>query len=303
MSNGEESPGARQAAEWFALLLDENVTQQDLQRFRDWLDQDAAHARAYARIEQLWGEAGMVPGLSQHSVSRRKLLKAGGAAVVLSGLGIGAYRLALPVADYSTGTGEMASVALPDRSRMRLSTATAVSVDFTDSVRVLHLLSGEAFFEVEADSRPFTVIAGKLRATALGTAFSVSRTSDRSEIVVLEHAVRVEGGKRNLRVGAGQMVSFAGDHLSDVSAVDTEARLSWLEGRLVFISTPLSVVVKELEKWRRGRIIVTDEELGRRPVTLIFDVSRAELIPDLLRQGLSARVETWTPWLTLIRPL
>ncbi len=80
--------------------------------------------------------------------------------------------------------------------------------------------------------------------------------------MVLEHAVRVEAGAKSLRVGTGQAVSFAGGRLSGIRAVDTETRLSWLQGRLV---------------------------------TLIFDVSRAEFIPDLLRQGISARVETWTP--------
>lgn len=303
MSSSDDNRIARQAAEWFALLLDDNATPQDLQRFRNWLDQDAAHVRAYARIEQLWGEAGVVPGLSHQSVSRRKLLKTGGAAVVLSAAGFGAYRMIRPAADYSTGTGEVASFDLPDRSRLRLSTATAVSLEFNAESRRLHLFGGEAFFEVAADNRPFTVTAGKLRATALGTAFSASATDTQAEIVVLEHVVRVESGARSVRVGAGQAVSSVGGRLSDIHAVDTETRLSWLQGRLVFISTPLSAVVKELEKWRRGRIIVTDEELGRRPVTLIFDVSRADFIPDLLRQGISARVETWTPWLTLIRPL
>ncbi len=303
MSSSDDNRIARQAAEWFALLLDDNATPQDLQRFRNWLDQDAAHVRAYARIEQLWGEAGVVPVLSHQSVSRRKLLKTGGAAVVLSAAGFGAYRMIRPAADYSTGTGEVASFDLPDRSRLRLSTATAVSLEFNAESRRLHLFGGEAFFEVAADNRPFTVTAGKLRATALGTAFCASATDTQAEIVVLEHVVRVETGARSVRIGAGQAVSSVGGRLSDIHAVDTETRLSWLQGRLVFISTPLSAVVKELEKWRRGRIIVTDEELGRRPVTLIFDVSRAEFIPDLLRQGISARVETWTPWLTLIRPL
>lgn len=55
MSSSDDNQIARQAAEWFALLLDDNATPQDLQRFRNWLDQDVAHVRAYARIEQLWG--------------------------------------------------------------------------------------------------------------------------------------------------------------------------------------------------------------------------------------------------------
>lgn len=48
-----------------------------------------------------------------------------------------------PAADYSTGTGEVASFDLPDRSRLRLSTATALSLEFNAESRRLHLFGGK----------------------------------------------------------------------------------------------------------------------------------------------------------------
>ncbi|WP_018901022.1 FecR family protein [Rhizobium sp. 2MFCol3.1] len=296
---------SRSAAEWFARLLDDSATPNDLADFRAWLEADPSHAAAYADIERLWLGAGMVPDRSEPvRLSRRKLLKTGGALLVVasSALATAAYMRPLP-ADFRTGKGETRTVTLPDGSTAELSTASAISLAYTATQRVVTLVEGEAFFTVASDSsRPFVVSAGTLKTVALGTQFSVSEEDDRIIVAVAEHSVRVSSPFEATEVQEGQSVVFANDRISKPSETDVGSRLSWRDGKLVFISTPLEDAVRALSKWRRGKMIVMDSGLARRPVTLIVDIRRAGNILQTLEHGLPIRVDTYSPWLALIYP-
>ncbi len=293
------------AAEWFARLLDDSATPNDLVDFRTWLEADPSNAAAYAEIERLWLGAGMVPDKSESDrLSRRKLLKSGGALVVVasSALATAAYLRTLP-SDFRTGKGETKIITLPDGSIAELSTESAISLDYTATQRAVSLVEGEAFFTVTKDSsRPFVVNAGILRTVALGTQFSVSEEDDRITIAVAEHSVRVSSPFEAFEVQEGQSVVYANDRISKPSETDIGSRLSWREGKLVFISTPLEDVVRALSKWRRGKMIVMESELARRPVTVIVDIRRAGTILQALENGLPIRVDTYSPWLALIYP-
>lgn len=295
---------SRQAAEWFAKLLDGDTAKAEFVAFRAWLQQDPSHAEAYADLERLWAEAGMAPGLEEKaSPPRRALLKGAGAAVVLAGAGLAGFRYLMPAGDYRTGVGETLAVDLADGSRMELSTSTAVSIEFSRQARHVRLLWGEAYFTVAADPlRPFTVAAGEVTTRALGTAFSVAVEHDGVIVSVSEHAVLVEAGSDAIEVEAGQTVSYSNRRLSRPDEADMEARLAWRRGQLVFISTPFGDVVAALNRWRRGRMIVMDDNLARRPVTVIVDARRAETFLETLERSLPVRIDTYSPWLALIYP-
>ncbi|WP_105383108.1 FecR family protein [Neorhizobium alkalisoli] len=295
---------SREAAEWFALLLDGREKPSDRQRFRDWLLTDDRNARAYAELEQLWSGAGMVRDrMAEANPSRRTALKTGGAAIVLLAAGYAGTRLFGSSADYRTGTGETATVTLPDGSTAQLSTRTAFSIDFAPGRRRVVIERGEVFFDVAPDSRrPFTVEAADLNATALGTAYSVGFLNDGIEVTVAKHAVSVSTGGTSQRLVEGDTVIYRNGRLSVPVKTDVEQQLSWRNGKLVFLSTPLANVVSSLSRWRTGKIVIMDDELARRPVTIIVDVKRSGTILDTLALGLPITVRNLSPWLTLIYP-
>jgi transmembrane sensor len=77
-------------------------------------------------------------------------------------------------ADYVTTTGENRLVSLADGSKITLGADSAIASRFTDDVRRIILLSGEAFFEAAPDSsRPFVVESGGVDVTVFGTEFNV----------------------------------------------------------------------------------------------------------------------------------
>lgn len=310
LSNREHCPDDdagvdRQAAEWFALLLDDGATPIDRANFRAWLERDPAHAAAYAELERLWLGASALPEATRPaSQSRRKVLKSGGAlAILATGGAASAIYLRAAAADYRTGVGETARFILPDRSIAELSTASAISLNFTSGQRRVILHEGEVFFTVapEAD-RPFVVDCGELTSKALGTQFSVGTHDGNIAVSVAQHTVRVSSPRQAQDVREGQSVLYANGLLSVPIQADVVRQVSWRDGKLVFISTPFKDVVATLAKWRRGKMIVMDSALARRPVSIIVDVRRAGRILENLEHGLPIRIASYSPWLTLIYP-
>lgn len=290
------------AAEWFALLLDESATPLDRANFRVWLEHSPAHAAAYAELERLWLGASALPEVSNPtSIERRKILKSGGALVILTAAGLGANTYLRQQTDYRTGVGETARFTLPDGSIAELSTGSAISLNFTSEQREVTLQEGEAFFTVAPDAaRPFCVDCRDLGVTALGTQFSVGIHEEGIVVAVAEHTVKVSSLSQEQIVREGQSVLFANDKLSAPSQMDIQTKLSWRDGKLVFISTPFEDIVASLSKWRYGKMIVMDRALARRPISIIVDVRRAGRILESLENGLPIRIARYSPLLTLI---
>lgn len=301
---------SREAAMWFARLLDDKAPEADYVLFRQWLEADERNAQAYARLERLWAATGSEtfphhkgqPDRDQadRGTSRRGLLKATSAAILLSGGGLTAWTV-LDRADYSTGTGELKTVILEDGSRVELSAASAISVDFNAGARRITLHKGEAFFSVVADEiRPFIVQAGDVRATALGTAYSVAITPERTSVAVTEHTVRVDAGGRHVDLGEGDAIDVENGMLGSVGNGEAENRLAWRSRQLVFLARPLSEVIAEVNRWRRGNLMLRDAQLASRRITIVIDLKDIEGIDLTLEQGLPITLTDYTPLITLV---
>ncbi len=304
-SNGSQMPGSdndasREAAAWFARLLDEHATEMDHQGFRAWLLADNRNAQAYARIEKLWERAAFEHKPAEQSGSRRSFLKTATGALVIATAGTSGW-LWTRQPDFSTGTGETNAIRLEDGSTIELSAASAVSIDFTPTLRRIVLRSGEAYFTVAPDARrPFVVEAGELRATALGTAYSVSISSGRTSVAVTEHSVRVEAHGQMIDLAEGQALDWAADRFGPVTSSEIDSRLAWRQRRLVFLARPLGEIVEEINRWRNGHLVILDPTLAQRPVTAIIDVNDMADIDKTLEQGLPIALSGYTPYLTLV---
>jgi transmembrane sensor len=122
------------------------------------------------------------------------------AAIAVIGIAIAVHilRPLLPVravADsqfYSTDIGEQRPVALADGSTVLLNTDSRLQVEYDAERREVHLLQGEAYFEVAHDSdKPFLVFVGSNIVRAVGTSFTVHIKKLDIEVIVTEGAVEV----------------------------------------------------------------------------------------------------------------
>lgn len=316
------------AAEWVVRLAG-GLSAAERRELNRWLAESPAHAAAFEEARTAWGKMGQLrfwPGkLAEDSApppdsparrgpGRRCLtLKRGlasAACLLLLALGATLWHgdpWFVLTADHHTPTGERRLVTLPDGSRVELGPASAIRLDYNASARRVVLLSGVAHFTASpaanTESRPFIVVAANGRARVLGTEFMVAHMPGGAEVTVLEG--RVEVARRAAEYGLarvlarGQAVRYSAADLGPVRAVNTRRATAWRRGRLIFDKAPLGEVVAALNRYRRGRIMITDPALASRRVSGIFQTATPEAALATIARDL--RVNTLSlPLLTLL---
>jgi transmembrane sensor len=276
------------ACQWIARLQADDASEADRQEFALWLAANPAHRQAMDAMLGLWEDLEilkhrpvMVGPRMADPVPRRRWLATGLAlaaslvvAVLLSpGLGLGPGS-----EEFHTRLGEQMAVTLPDGSSVKLNTDSRLSVVYSDSERKLTLARGEAFFEVAHDAdRPFLVTAGNTQVRALGTAFNILLSGERSEITVTEGVVRVtelnapdtRPAQTELLYSEQRLTGNSGG-LGNTVTVDSGNLLAWRDGKLVAIDMPLGELVSELSRYHPNNIFIAEPDLTQTTVSGVF---------------------------------
>ncbi|MDO9413615.1 MAG: FecR domain-containing protein [Pseudolabrys sp.] len=292
-----------EAAQHFIATVNRRPSRAEQRALDAWLAADPRHAEAFAAVKLLWEGAGALPEAKERAAQAPKTLSRrdlGKAALLMAAGGAAAWVLSdHPFADHRTGAGERQSFTAPDGSLIELAPRTRLSLAFNATERSVVLHEGELFVRVAAEARPFTVRAGEGTTTALGTAFAVAYREGETRVTVTEHATRVSLAGASSLVSAGSQLHYA-TVIGPVEPFDADVELGWRDGRLVFVDEPLGDVVKALNIWRQGRIVVMDADLARRPITLVVNVERSPSIVSQLERALPVRVVQFTPLLILL---
>jgi transmembrane sensor len=77
---------------------------------------------------------------------------------------------------------------------------------------------------------------------------------------------------------------------------------AWRRDRIVFEDTPLRRVLAELERYRRGRIILTSDRIGSIPVTAVFDTRQTEAALQTIAETLPIRIFHATGYVAFVYP-
>lgn len=210
---------------------------------------------------------------------RGRLKQAGVAAsVVLLVAAVAGWQQApMLLADYHTAVGERQVITLTDGTRVTLNSASALSVAFSEHERRVVLDAGEALFETADDSRPFVVETAGARVQGNAATFSVQRDG---------HVVLARGEAK------------VGEHELAVAA-DAGTQMAWQRGKLIFNGKPLGQVLTELERYRHGRIVLSDSKLAAMEVSGVFDLDEPEALLRTLEQRYGLKV-TYLPWLAVV---
>lgn len=296
MKDSEIDPIYLQALEWFAKLKDEKTSAEDKQAFAVWLKENRSHREAFDRAQALWERFDIIKPEYERlqrkkSLTRRNLLIGGlASAIILPGM----YMANNPrlFASHTTTIGERRAIRLSDGSIVELGSYSSLTIDFSANERRLILHDGQAFFSVAPDrKRPFTVIAREGKIRALGTQFDVKIIDETVTVTVIEHAVNVELlSRETVDVAEGWQVNYFDKGIMNAHRADIENTNAWREDKIVFEDVPLRIVLRELERYRRGRIILMDNDIGDIPVTGIFETQQAEAALKTIADTLPVRV-------------
>lgn len=280
----------RQAADW-AVKRDLGALAPEQQAaFDAWLAADIRHLGAYGRAEAVLGRlerfhSGAVGQLRacqppEPLLARRRVIMMGGIAASLAAIGFfgAAYWQSGQEQIFATGLGQVREVPLADGSLIVLNTNSKVSVRFTDARREIHLLQGEALFDVAKNKkRPFIVSAGDMQVRAVGTAFTVSMLPQRPIRVVVKEGV-VELNRNGpvkgppVRVKAYTQALAPSDApivAAGVAQSKLDRTLAWQFGRLDFDNETLQDAAAEFARYSDVRIVV-DPAVANRTVTGLF---------------------------------
>ena len=306
MEDESIDPVVLEALEWFVRMRDDKTTAEDRRSFEAWLAEDPAHAAALAHAETLWQRLDIVkPELerlrrSQSVFSRRNVIL-GSAAVLIGTSAIYLRSRDDLFADHTTDVGERRTISLEDGSSVELGSYSALSVDFVPTHRRVRLHRGQAFFETVADTaRPFLVDAANGTMQALGTRFDVKFVDDLVTVVVSEHAVLVRGAFPAVTVEQGWQVSFGKGGDAALTRANLATAEAWRRDQIIFQDMPLRLVLAEIERYRRGRIVLMDDSLGAIPVTAIFSAKQPENALQALTDMLPIRLFRAGPLLTIV---
>ncbi|MEM1140971.1 MAG: FecR domain-containing protein [Pseudomonadota bacterium] len=350
MNNTAQSGVTAEACAWVAQLETGNMTPADLDAFREWINRSPRHGLEIKRVADLSADLNVLAelrdSLSQAAHEHRLSSVPGKKSVSLGwGLGLAAMSLIVigvmfmqrshnfsePLQLY-TEVGGYLEQQLDDGTVVQLNTNSRVIVTYSQDQRVVSLLKGEVLFEVARDKdRPFLVLAGGKRISALGTAFLV-RLAEQHEVHLTVTEGRVQlaelatpdkgllAADKNssidpsmqgdvnaepIELSAGQRVvapqSAAPQAIELVSVEAIRRTLSWQNGLLDFSDTPLSEVVREITRYSGRQVEIVDQELANLRFGGVFKTGETELLLEALEQSFNIEIETISDGTVLLR--
>ena len=298
-----------QAQNWLVRLTSGSATTDDAREYKRWCAQSAAHADAMSEVSRVWEvarQAGKSFGAVRQPAARIAPLgiaRPGRRAFMGGALAAGAaaWLLVRPpgnmwpslsdiAADYHTGTGEQHEFILNEQIQVALNTQTAANILPVDGRSALEVKSGEAQVDVP-EKASFVVHAGGGQVAAQSAArFNVRVDGRQVCVTCLSGKVEVSYGARVLVATAAQQITYGQGAAVSTAAADISKLNAWRKGMLVFDNTSLASVVDEINRYRPGKIILTNDDLGRRRVQAQVRMDQLADVVGLIQASYGAKV-------------
>uniref|UniRef100_Q07LL1 Putative FecR n=1 Tax=Rhodopseudomonas palustris (strain BisA53) TaxID=316055 RepID=Q07LL1_RHOP5 len=303
--SGEFATLEREAYDWVMRFKTGEAGSADLAALRRWSQSSPAHLAAYDRISRAWiGLGAVAQDLAGGNsavrfprtapVSRRALI---GGALAASAAGA-ALALHPPLgfwpswpefaADFRTAIGEQRHVAIDDVG-IEMNTRTSIALrPSAGATRRIELIAGEAAMSIPREG-VLMVEAGDGRVVATRARFNIRHDNRQVRVTCLDGDLRVECGGDARVLEPGRQVLYTDRGFGQAVAVDASAVTAWQGGLVIFRSTPISEVVEEINRYRPGRVILTNRDLGRRQLNARFRIAEIDQVVGQIEQIFGAR--------------
>jgi len=185
---------------------------------------------------------------------------------------------------------QVAETALDDGSRLWVDARSRTQVRYDERHRRVALQTGGVFAQVQSNAeRPFTVEAGPVSVTAVGTAYEVQHRQGEHRVAVAEGRVRVEDlAGEAFFLSAGQIARRNPVSGWTVSEMPLAQIASWHTGRLVVSREPLADLARRLNQYRQAPILV-EGEVAAATVSGVFSIQSEDA--DRMVQALADTVD------------
>jgi transmembrane sensor len=286
-----------EALDWVVRLKTGAPTRADLNALQRWRQQSPAHEEAFQKAARLFRNAGIAAremddrpdtidtvqapqGLPSRVLVRRAFLggaiaaAAAGYIVVRPPLGLWPSLQELS-ADYRTGKGEQRKIAVTPEISLELNTQTSIALRSASNETQIELISGEASVAAMRTSpKPFVMLAANGRITVKQADFVARCLDGMVRVTCLNGSVDVALGSRVVQLRQAEQVSYTPDGIEASVPVDPAQVTAWQSGLLIFRDLTLAAVVDEVNRYRSGKIIITNADLKQRVVNGTFQISK-----------------------------
>lgn len=183
--------------------------------------------------------------------------------------------------------GTRTVVDLPDGSKAWLNAGSSLNYPaaFRKDARKVEI-TGEAFFQVQKGTSPFIVKNPGPEIRVYGTAFNVNAYPDETIVTVA-----LAEGKISLLTGGKEQVLHPGQVSTfdkrtgnlQIKEEQIERYICWREGKSIFRDTPLSVILRQLQRQYNVEISLEKPELGNYKYMATFQNENLDQILELLK--------------------
>jgi transmembrane sensor len=153
----------------------------------------------------------------------------------------------------ATPRGGQYAVELADGTKVWLNASSSIQfpTEFSDSVREV-TITGEVYFEVAHQSKPFKVKVHDTSIRVLGTHFNVMAYDNEStqNTTLLQGSLVVGTGMHSNLLMPGNQLRI--DKTGDVAVIknaDTEEAVAWRTGKFLFNSADMYSIMRQVERW------------------------------------------------------
>lgn len=314
-----------QARQWFIAMRD-NPSRRQRAACDEWRNSDPAHETAWRDVEAIWQETDVagrklaekeadelavyLTAIDRNRYRQRVRRRAASVSATFGVLLLACLWLGNPdwtqnlTADHVAARGERSELVLPDGSRVLLDADSAINVDMAVGKRHVELLRGGAFFDVVHSSTPFIVSAGVGDIRVLGTQFDVRLLDGGGAVTLARGSVAVttaENATPTL-LSPGQKVSFTPSGVDSPDSVNIADEMAWHSGRYIFYRARLEDVVREVERYHHGRILIPVSALANERVTGSFSLADSDAALASLQASVGFRMRKVTDYLLILTP-
>lgn len=151
--------------------------------------------------------------------------------------------------------GKRSKVSLDDGSEILLSSGSTIEfpTHFNSETREIRLIKGEVYIDVKPDKkRSFILHTNELSIKVYGTKFNVSAHENYPTTIVLEEgkiSLRTKTNNREIFLTPNELAHVTPSGEINKRIVNVDKYTSWKDGYLVFDKTPISEVLRQLEKY------------------------------------------------------
>lgn len=270
-------------------------------RFQEWMQAEPSRVELYDQLRETWDNAELASDIldvnpdaewakfqtkvgwadaalteAAPKKQNKSWLRVASIAAIV-GLAGAFYWLSSPSTTTVATLNEIAATSLPDGSEVDVASSSSITYDEAFGSKHRHVeLKGKALFEVTHNpALPFTVDAGPVQITVLGTNFLVEAEHPEDSVVVI-----VNRGKVRVESTSGSQVELTANERTVFYPKQTklermvneeENHLSWKTKKFKFRHTKLSRVARKLGEAHHVDIQVTNQDLNKCRFTGTFE--------------------------------